>query len=129
MNQYRSLKASPRARETTILVMRSTDGDYHPRSTALFDQLRRAVISIELNIVEGYALSTRPQFLRHLRIAIGSAAEAQCATELIGELGYMKSEVIDQLKRLLDEVLACLFGLVKWLGRRSPAPRSRHPAP
>ena len=129
MNKYRSLKAWQRAREITLLVMRSTDAAYHPRCASLFDQLRRAALSIELNIVEGYALSTRPQFLRHLRISIGSAAEAQCATEIIKELGYLKAETIEQLDGLLDEVIACLFGLLKWLGQRRTAPRSRLPAP
>ncbi|PYP94724.1 MAG: hypothetical protein DMD38_14900 [Gemmatimonadetes bacterium] len=49
----------------SLLVMRSTDAAYHPRSTVLFDQLRRAALSIELNIVERYALATRAQFIRH----------------------------------------------------------------
>ena len=57
--------------------MRATDAQYHPRSRALFDQLRRAALSVEANVVEGYALGTPLQFRRHLRIALGSAAEAE----------------------------------------------------
>ncbi len=130
MNKYRSLVAWQRAREITILVMRSTDAAFHPRATVLFDQLRRAALSIELNIVEGYALATRPQFIRHLRISIGSAAEAQCASEIVAELKYLGKEIIDKLNRLLDEVLGCLFGLLRRLtgSPRRAAPRSPLPA-
>jgi len=55
MRKYRSLIAWQRARAATLHVFRVTNASYHPRATALFDQLRRAVLSIELNIVEGYA--------------------------------------------------------------------------
>jgi four helix bundle protein len=33
-------------------------------------------VSVEANIVEGYALDTEALFRKHLRIAFGSAAEA-----------------------------------------------------
>ncbi|OLC06535.1 MAG: hypothetical protein AUH41_12680 [Gemmatimonadetes bacterium 13_1_40CM_66_11] len=111
--------------------MRSTDAAYHARSAVLFDQLRRAALSIELNIVEGYALATRAQFVRHLRISIGSAVEAQCAQEIVAELKYLAENVLNQLSALLDDVIGCLFGLLRKLAgsQRRPAPRSQFPAP
>src|ERR1700752_163379 len=116
MRKYRSLIAWQRARAATLHVFRVTNASYHPRATALFDQLRRAVLSIELNNVEGYALRSRPQFLRHLRIAIGSAAEAECATEIAEALNYLPTSAAQPLGQLLDETLACLHGLLRRLG-------------
>src|SRR2546427_7872348 len=60
MRSYQTLVAWKRAHEALLLVLRATDAAYHPRSRSLFDQLRRATISVEANVVEGYALNTAP---------------------------------------------------------------------
>lgn len=116
MHRYRSLVAWQRSHELVILVLRTTDRCYHPRSRALFDQLRRAALSIEANIVEGYSLSTTPQFRRHLRIAIGSAAEAECFLRTAAELGYLPEPPLEEMMKLTDGALRALFGLVRSLG-------------
>ena len=113
MHKYRSLVAWQRAHEAMLLALRTSDAAFHPRSKALFDQLRRAVISVEANIVEGYALSTPLQFRRHLRIAMGSAAEAESLTRAAGELGYLRDHVVRQLETLLERTMAALRGLLR----------------
>lgn len=96
-----------------LTTLRTTDQVYHPRSRALFDQLRRAAISVEANLVEGYALGTPLQFRRHLRIAVGSAAEAECLLRTAGELGYLPEGAVSEANGLLNEILALLFSLVR----------------
>lgn len=113
VNSYRSLSAWKRAHQALIVTLRSTDAAYHPRARNLFDQLRRAVISVEANIVEGYALNTPALCRRHLRIAIGSAAEAECMLRAAGELSYLPEQVVSELGRLLDLTLGALHGLVR----------------
>src|SRR5881397_1182177 len=89
MRKYRSLVVWQRAHRLSIGVLRATDRAYHPRSRPVFEQLRRAALSVEANIVEGYALSTPLQFRRNLRIALGSAAEVECFLEIICDLEYL----------------------------------------
>jgi len=116
MHKYRSLVVWQRAHEALLLALTKSDAQFHPRSKALFEQLRRAVISIEANIVEGYALGTPPLFRRHLRIAMGSAAEAECLTRAAGELRYLSEDVVRELERLLgllDRTMAALHGLLR----------------
>jgi four helix bundle protein len=118
MRKYRSLIAWQRARELSLLALRATEGARHRRSIVL-DQLARAALSVELNIVEGYALGTRAQFLRHIRIAVGSAAEAECAIDIARILESLPADVTTRLAHLVDETLACLHGLLRRLrGRR-----------
>jgi four helix bundle protein len=113
MNSYKSLSAWKHAHRGLILTLQATDAAYHPRAKNLFDQLRRAAISVEANIVEGYALNTPALCRRHLRIAIGSAAEAECMLRAAGELAYLSKEVVAELARTLDLTLGALHGLVR----------------
>jgi len=104
-----------RSHDLVICALKETDRAYHPRSRALFDQLRRAAISVECNLVEGYALGTSPLFRRHLRIAIGSAAETESLVRTASEMGYLPEACTNRLSALLDEILALLFTLIRRL--------------
>lgn len=113
MHRYRSLEAWKRAHTSALLALEFTDAAYHPKSRSLFDQIRRAAVSIEANIVEGYGLGSTAQFLRHLYIARGSAAEAECLVRLAIEVGYLGEEKGSELESVLDRTLAAIHGLVK----------------
>ena len=119
MHKYQSLFAWQQAHQAAALTLKQCDSNYHPRSRALFDQLRRATISVEANIVEGYALGTPLQFRRHLRIALGSAAEAECLTRLAAEVEYLPKQVTEDLERMLERSMAALYGLVRKIPARS----------
>ena len=77
MDSYHSLVAWQQAHAFAIRTLRGIDDSWTPRAGAMLEQLRKAVISIEANIVEGYALNTNGYMLKHYRIAFGSAAEAE----------------------------------------------------
>ena len=80
---------------------------------SLFEQLRRAAISVEANIVEGYALESTLQFRKHLRIAMGSAAEAECLVRAASELNYLSTDVGAELENLLGGTMRVLRGLLR----------------
>jgi len=124
MEKYRSLAVWRKAHELVLVVLKSTDRYYHPKSRALFDQMRRAAISVEANIVEGYALGTSALFRRHVRIALGSAAEAECLLRIATEAEYLPMNVISTAAGMVDETIAMLFALL-----RRPLPGNPHPSP
>src|SRR2546429_1726013 len=113
MRSYQTLVAWKRAHEALLLALRATDAAYHPRAWNLFDQLRRAAISVEANIVEGYALNTIALCRRHLRIAFGSAAEAECLLRLASELGYLPEEAVPDITLGLATTMPALRGLLR----------------
>lgn len=113
MDSYRSLDVWKVSHEATGLVYRSCDRAYHARSRTIFDQLRRATLSVEANLVEGYALGTPRLCGKHLRIALGSAAEAECLVRLAAELDYLPSNVSEQLEALLGRAMQMLRRLLR----------------
>ena len=88
------------------------------RTRALLDQLKRAAISVEANIVEGYALWTVPQFRRHLVIAIGSAAEIECLLNIAIEANYLPRKACQELDVQSDRTLRVLYGLIRNLRKK-----------
>jgi four helix bundle protein len=113
MRSYRTLVAWKKAHAALIFGLRETDKANQPRTWNLFDQMRRAIISVEANIVEGYALNTVALFRRHIRIAIGSAAEAECLARAAAELAYLDVATARQLVAFLDGALGALQGLLR----------------
>lgn len=127
MDSYRSLEVWKRAHAAAILTLRACDSAYHPRSRSLFDQLKRAAVSVEANIVEGYALASPGHVGRHVRIAFGSAAEAECHARLAGEAGYLPSQKVDELTEAYGITMRLLRGLLR--NRNALSSRTLHIAP
>lgn len=113
MHKYHTLDAWKHAHAAALQTLKTTDSAYHPRARSLFDQIRRAAVSVEANVVEGYALGTTPQFRRHLLIARGSAAEAECLTRLAVELGYLKADSGKVIENSLSGSMRAIHGLLK----------------
>lgn len=87
--------------------------------------------SVPANIAEGYALGTTLQFIRSLRIALGSAAELRSHLDLTRTLELVDRGEIDSTIQLTMRVIAILVGLLRKLDRnlssRVPFPVSRVP--
>src|SRR3989449_2553117 len=61
---------------------------------ALIDQIRRAALSVPANIPEGYSLGTTPQFLRGLKIALGSNTELYSHLAVLVRLELVSTEEV-----------------------------------
>jgi len=101
------------------------------RHFGLADQVRRAAAAIPANIAEGYALATTPQFLRCLRIALRSATELLTHLELVEDMELAAVVPVEESRRLCDEEISILIGLIRGLQRRTSRtpPSSRFPLP
>ncbi len=118
MYGYQSLDAWKRAHAAALLILRATDRNNHPRTFGIFDQVRRAALSVPANIVEGYALSSPALYRKHMRIALGSAAEAEYFIRVVAELGYLPGAVVSEAEDLLGGAMRALIGLIRRPHRR-----------
>lgn len=89
MSSYRSLRAWQLAHELAVAVGRAVRGFPSHERFELSSQLRRASLSVPCNLVEGKARFGRREYLRHVRIAVGSLAEVDYLLFYALEMGYL----------------------------------------
>src|ERR1041384_8699915 len=82
---------------------------------ALIDQIRRASLSVPANIAEGYALGTTPQFIRGLKIALGSNAELYSHLAVLARLNLLPGDDVGPVIDLCTRVIAMIIGLIRKL--------------
>lgn len=104
LKAFRKLIVWQRAHELTLLTYKASEKFPKHEMFGLTSQIRRAVVSIESNIAEGYALGTAPNYLRHLNISVGSLAETECQIEIAHDLKYLSDEIYAQLAEKTREV-------------------------
>jgi len=84
---------------------------------ALRDQMQRAAISIPSNIAEGHERDSRPDFIRFLRIAKGSAAELRTQCYIAKKLELLTRAEADEFINEAKELSAMLQGLIRSLSK------------
>jgi four helix bundle protein len=101
-------KKSKDISKTVLLILKDKTID-----TVLRDQLKRAVISIVLNIAEGSGKFSKPDKRNFYTIARGSTYESVAVLEILKE---QQNISIDEFKRLYSEfeiISKMLLGLIK----------------
>ncbi len=85
------------------------------RDYGLRDQMTRAAVSIASNIAEGAERSSKPDFIRFLNIAKGSAAELRTQLYIAQRIGILDHKTQTDLTDELKQISAMLQGLIKTL--------------
>ena len=89
MKDHRTLEAWREAREVCLTVIQLSKQHWKPWAAAMFSQLQRASLSVQLNLAEGSTFGPGPTYTRHLGIAYGSAVEAGEVLELLFDSGVL----------------------------------------
>jgi len=81
----------------------------------LISQIKRAVISVVLNIAEGSGKNTKKDFAKFISQSIGSLLEVKACLILAGKLEYITRDAFDKILPKLDELYFKLQGFKKFL--------------
>jgi four helix bundle protein len=81
-------------------------------------QLRRAALSIVLNIVEGFARQQRQYHRRFLEISFGSTKETMYLLEFGVKIGYLDANEIENLLKEYDDVSRMLWVKIQTLRKK-----------
>ena len=104
MQDYRKLKVWEKAHELVLDIYLATKRFPNEEMYGVTSQLRRAVISVSANIVEGSGRKTAPDFARFLSMSLGSTNEVEYFLLLSKDLGYLKNGEYQSLCNQLIEI-------------------------
>ena len=115
---YHKLILWQKAREFVRLIYKATESFPRSEEFGLKGQLRRAAVSVVLNIVEGYRRNSTKEFLRFLNMSGASLTEVEACLEIAFDLLYLKPQEHKQLEEKRSEVEVILFYFEKSLKSR-----------
>ena len=122
MKTHHSLIAWQQARTVTKSVIELSITSWKPQFAAIFGQLQRSSLSVQINIAEGYAFTDSGHLRNHLRIAYASAIETDDLLDLMGDYEQFKKAEVAEALSACRESQKLLFGLMKRYGAlRTPS--------
>jgi four helix bundle protein len=113
VRDHTTLHAWQEAHATSVAVIQLARSSWKPDASALFNQLQRASLSVQLNIAEGYTFGDSPTFTRHLGIAYGSAVETGELLQLVLDTAIVDAEQIKPLLKRARRTERLLLGMLK----------------
>lgn len=101
--------------ELTLRVYEVTKQLPSNENFGLISQLRRSVVSVPTNIVEGSDRQYKKEFIQFLYIAKGSLDEANYHLYLAKDLKYISSALYKELDEICIRIRMMLYKLIKSL--------------
>ena len=84
----------------------------------LGDQIRRSAISIPSNIAEGAARGSDKDFIRFIRISLGSCAELRTQIYIGKDNNLITPKIFDDLDKRIDQIGRMLKGLERGVANK-----------
>ncbi len=120
--RYHELRVWQRADEFVQTVYLHTKNFPYDERFGVTSQLRRAAVSIVLNIVEGQARGTTKDFIRFLMMSRGSIAESAYLLELSSKLKYLSEKEFTVLESKCTQTSYLLQQLITSLTIKDSKP-------
>ncbi len=109
---YKSLEVYRRSYKQALEIHRITQTFPNIEKHEIGSQMRRAAISITLNIAEGYGRKdSAGEFQHFLRNALGSCNEVRVLAEVCRDLGYIDDAMYSSLEKEYEIVGKQLYRL------------------
>lgn len=98
IRSYTDLQIYKDSYRLSLEIYKSTQEFPKEETYGIISQIRRATVSVALNIAEGYGRQSKEEFKRFLKISLGSNNEAITLLELSKDLEYLNIEEYQKLK-------------------------------
>ena len=120
---YKDLKIFHLSYDLTLNIYKAIEKfpEYEIKNMSL--QLRRAIVSIPLNIAESTSRKSPKEFLNFLTYSYGSAKEVEVLLNLSKDLGYINQEEFSTLSTDLNNLIGKLYLFIRDAEQRIPQKR------
>ena len=115
MKDFHNLKVWDKAHKFVLSIYSATGKFLKEEIYGLISQLRRAVVSIPTNIVEGSSMGSDKDFARFIQISIGSASETEYLLILCHDLKYLNDNEFEKLHNEVINIRKMMINLIKKL--------------
>lgn len=118
MGNYEELAVWRKAHQLVLNVYQTSRRFPKEELYGLTSQIRRSAASIPANIAEGSGKGGDAEFIRYLRISLGSTNELEYHLLLVRDLGFIDTADHQKLKQDVIEIRRMLIGLIQSLNPR-----------
>jgi four helix bundle protein len=125
MSDFKTLKVWEKAHGLALLNFRLATRMSGPGAALIRNQWLRSTISVPTNIAEGSGKQSDREFIRFLRIALGSLTESEYHLILARDLGLVSPAAFSASNDHTQTVGKMTTALIKALNKRIPKKNSR----
>lgn len=115
MQDYKKLIVWQKAHQNVLDVYKLTINFPKEEVYGITSQIRRAIVSVSNNIVEGTGKFSDKDFANFLQTALGSCQESEYLIMLSYQLKFIDKKNYDTMNAQIGEVKAMLISLIKKL--------------
>ena len=115
MKPHKNLNAWIKSFELVKVLYGVTNSFPTEERFGLISQIRRAAVSVPVNIAEGSARKGKKEFIHFLHISLGSLTELDTLVLLSRDLKFIPEEKTTLLVNELDTIGKLIYGLIRKL--------------
>lgn len=115
INKFEDLEIWKLSLKITKTIYDLTTKGSFSKDFGLRDQIRRAVVSVSSNIVEGFEKNNNNEFIRFLKIAKGSAGEVKNQIIIASMVGYINKDDSNDLILDLEDLSTQIGAFTSYL--------------
>lgn len=113
MKRFEDLEVYQKAFQLSVKIFELTKSTN--LESSIKNQLQRAVLSITLNIAEGFELQSNKQFIKFLFISKGSSGEVRSILKICETLNMIEKSIAKELINDVEEISKQLSKFINYL--------------
>jgi four helix bundle protein len=110
---HQKLQVYTASREFVLECYRLTKSLPSEEKFGMITQIRRAALSVHLNVAEGSSRKCVVEWKRYYEVARGSVIEIDAALDVAEDLGYLRTITVEKLGQSMIKCFKLLTGMIQ----------------